>query len=152
MSISFFRYFDVWYSCELKISFTIRVDMYPEIQHLEITATIRQFNLGHEHFKKPQTMKKNLFFINFSLSYLKKGICSTLLAPPVIRFLLSKNFRGTSGYISLNFKEGIISIDGGLLSKAVRSGQELDSSRQSPSCVSQSCQSKVIPRRTSRCC
>ena len=130
----------------------IRVDMHPEIQHLEITATIRQFNPGHEHFKKPQTMKKNLFFINFSLSYLKKGICSTLLAPPVIIFLLSKNFRGTSGYISLNFKEGIISIDGGLLSKAVRSGQEFDSSRQSPSCVSQSCQSKVIPRRTSRCC
>ena len=101
----------------------IRVDMYPEIQHLEITATIRQFNPGHEHFKKPQTMKKNLFFINFSLSYLKKGICSTLICSSGNNIFiceeLPENFRGTSGYISLNFKEGIISIDGGLLSKAV---------------------------------
>jgi len=39
----------------------------------EITATIRQFNPGHEHFKKQQMMKKSLFFINSSLSYLKKG-------------------------------------------------------------------------------
>merc|ERR1712131_80858 len=42
-------------------------------QKREITATIKQFNPGHEHFKKQPTMKKNSFFINSSLSYLKKG-------------------------------------------------------------------------------
>jgi len=84
-------------------------------------------------------MKKNSFFINSSLSYLKKGICSiTFLSPllfalPVelpevlpaalvtlhhVYGILYVTYRPTDS-ICLNFKEGIISIDGGLLSKAV---------------------------------
>ena len=62
----------------------------------EITATIRQFNPGHEHFKKQQMMRKNLFFINSSLSYLKKGICSIPKLPVIlpVNFLLWTLKRG----------------------------------------------------------
>ena len=50
MSISVFRYFDVWYSCELKISFTNEVKLF-ESKKYKVIGSLK--SLKERHLKNP---------------------------------------------------------------------------------------------------